>query len=322
MSSPSKPSWPRVGAFQPRFLPPSFWRRPRSDREAQHLYNHYRTLVFWQDSCPLLLELPSLPSPLLPLLQDLLLLLTHLPLLASFVSLLVNIYLLVLPSTILFRCPIVVLVQMTANLWIDAVLWLVGVLGGASSGGRGRAFRVGFGLAAVGGLGDGLKRAGMRNLGLLENHLLSSPSQFTILLMPPTHLFLGLPPPPKANNWVLKALLVRMRDDSSDDPPPYSPSPTSSSFLPPSPSDRYPSDLSPGSPSRTKTGAAQWGWGGVGKAGEVDVHHRKVSGSLNSTTSSKPLGNVGVAGKKGNVKGGKTRRMRIWWKEGGEGIWG
>lgn len=28
-------SWPRVGAFEPRFLPPSFWRKPRNDREAQ-----------------------------------------------------------------------------------------------------------------------------------------------------------------------------------------------------------------------------------------------------------------------------------------------
>jgi len=104
-----------------------------------------------------------------PLLQDVLLILTHLPLLTSLVSLLLNLYLLAIPATILFRCPIIVIGQMLCNIGIDAVLWWLGVLGGLTVGRRGGTKGGWRGaLGAISGWGDGLKRAGMRNLGLLE----------------------------------------------------------------------------------------------------------------------------------------------------------
>ena len=98
-----------------------------------------------------------------PVGQDVFLVLSHLPLLASLVTLLVNVYLLVCVSAVMFRCPLRVLLQMATNLVVDAMVWLLAMIGGWL-GGSGRESWTG----AASGVGDGLKGAGFRNLGLLE----------------------------------------------------------------------------------------------------------------------------------------------------------
>lgn len=98
-----------------------------------------------------------------PILQDGLLVLSHLPLVTSLVTLLVNVYLLVLAATILFRCPVSILAQMGGNLWLDGVLWFVAALGSSLGGASGTGW-----ISAARGMGDGLRGAGLRNLGLLE----------------------------------------------------------------------------------------------------------------------------------------------------------
>ena len=164
-----------------------------------------------------------------PPLQDLLLLLTHLPLLTSLLSLLLNIYLLLLPATILFRCPPIVLVQMVGNLWIDAVLWAVGVLGGWRAKGRGtRSSGWRFGFSTMGGLGDGLKGAGMRNLELLE---VSTANSFISLSLP-VKVFAELTQPDRLASIRFASPPSPYRIISSPPPQPKPPT-TSSSCHPP-----------------------------------------------------------------------------------------
>lgn len=148
--------------------------------------------------------------------------------------------------------------------------------------------------------------------------------------MPPSPLFLGPPAPPKANNWVLHALLVRLRED----PPQlmHSPSPTSSSFALPLASE------GPSSPSPYER-RADGGWGGKGAEGEVD---RRTSPRREIQRAGLPFvfGGFGLGLASGQTIGamatgpqvdpsrgeqgkrGRTRRMQVYWTDAGEGAWG
>jgi hypothetical protein len=97
----------RFGAFKPTWMPPSYYRAPRTDREAQRMYNHIRTAAFYMDAAP---ALSDLGLPFRAGLDDIV---SLVPLYGDIVSGLLQLYTVFLCW--LFGVPIAVLVQMAST---------------------------------------------------------------------------------------------------------------------------------------------------------------------------------------------------------------
>ncbi|WVQ84542.1 hypothetical protein IAT38_006696 [Cryptococcus sp. DSM 104549] len=158
----------RFGAFEANYRPPGFGvRRPRNDKEAQKMYNHIRTVAYWLDAAPVLADLGL---PFRAGLDDII---SLVPLYGDLISGLLQLYQVWL--CFVFGVPKNILGYMFFNVIIDVLVGIVPIIGD---------------------LIDNLFKSNLRNLALLEEWLLTSPSaqrQYHILLMPANGEFIPKP---------------------------------------------------------------------------------------------------------------------------------
>lgn len=148
--------------FKPQYVAPL--RPPRNDAEAQRLYNHIRTLAFYLDAIPVL-------GRRLPFNIGLDSILGFIPIVGDVAGLILSLYAVFLCA--LFGLPIPVLAYMLVNVAVDATVGLVPIVGDVL---------------------DVAFKANLRNLRLLEDHLIGShgkcnAGQFS-LLVPPSNAFM------------------------------------------------------------------------------------------------------------------------------------
>lgn len=132
----------RQASFKPQYAVPI--RRPRTDAEAQRLYNHIRTVAWYLDSLPLC-------STFLPFNIGVESIVGFIPVVGDYVGLVLGVYVVYLCS--LFGLPIRVLFFMLVNVVLDCFVGLVPI---------------------VGDLLDVAFKSNLRNLQYLEDHLSSS----------------------------------------------------------------------------------------------------------------------------------------------------
>ncbi|ORY31667.1 hypothetical protein BCR39DRAFT_571208 [Naematelia encephala] len=174
--SPERETKPlKFGAFQACYKPPRWGiQRPRTDAEAQQMYNHIRTVAFWLDASPLLADLGL---PFRAGLDDII---SLVPIYGDIVSGILQLYQVYL--SFIFGVPAQILMYMILNVLADVFVGLIPLLGDFL---------------------DNLFKSNLRNLALVENWLLeshptSSAARYHILLMPVSDEFL---PRPKAAGW-------------------------------------------------------------------------------------------------------------------------
>ncbi|KAL7409317.1 hypothetical protein BDY24DRAFT_419032 [Mrakia frigida] len=160
------------GPFVPSYTGTA-WRRPRTDDEAQKLYNHMRTCAFLMDASPLLTDLGL---PFKAGLDDIV---SLVPLYGDALSAVLGFYGLWL--AFLFGVPLNLIFWMAVNVLVDFVVGVVPIIGDIL---------------------DNLFKANIRNLRLVEDHLLAN-NTYNILLMPLGNDF--LPPPYKPGFFARKA---------------------------------------------------------------------------------------------------------------------
>lgn len=129
----------RHASFKPQYAVPI--RRPRTDAEAQRLYNHVRTVAWYLDSLPLC-------SSYLPFDIGVESIVGFIPVVGDYIGLVLGIYQVYLCS--LFGLPIAVILWMIVNVVLDCFVGLVPV---------------------VGDLLDVAFKSNLRNLYYLEDHL-------------------------------------------------------------------------------------------------------------------------------------------------------
>ncbi|CAD6569189.1 MAG: hypothetical protein TREMPRED_005090 [Tremellales sp. Tagirdzhanova-0007] len=167
----------RFGAFEATYYPVGYAvRQPRTDREAQRLYNHIRTVAFWLDAAPLLSDLGL---PFRAGLDDII---SLVPLYGDIVAGVLQLYQVWL--CFIFGVPLPILGYMFLNTIADVVVGIVPLIGDFL---------------------DNLFKSNLRNLALLESWLLTDPSaqRYHILIMPESNEF--VPKPKSASrfstNW-------------------------------------------------------------------------------------------------------------------------
>ncbi len=106
--------------FKPKYVVPL--RRPRNDAEAQALYNHMRTVAFWLDSIPFL-------GRNLPFNVGVDSLIGLIPGYGDLVGLLLALYMLLL--IFLFGVPWLLIGYCAVNIFVDAFIGIVPILGDA-----------------------------------------------------------------------------------------------------------------------------------------------------------------------------------------------
>ncbi|KAF8605693.1 hypothetical protein BDV93DRAFT_543309 [Ceratobasidium sp. AG-I] len=143
-------SW---GPFHPTYYTLPI-RKPRSDAEAQKLYNHIRTVAWWLDA------LPFLNNAGLPFKLGVDDIISAFPVWGDFLGLILSLYQVYLSWA--FGVPIGVLTNMIINVVVDMFLGII---------------------PFIGDLFDVLFKANLRNLDLLEDWLLKDAS-YRIALMP------------------------------------------------------------------------------------------------------------------------------------------
>jgi len=157
---------------QPFALP----RKPRSDAEAQRLYYHIRTICYWLDAASDIVRIPGL-SDKLPFSFGIDAIVgTLLPLAGDVLGLVFGLYVVLLSMQ--FGLPAAALGKMFINVIIDA---LVGI------------------IPIIGDLVDLAFKANLRNLSILEDHLLNNPpprpaANAAGLSSPSTHFAIRIPP--------------------------------------------------------------------------------------------------------------------------------
>ncbi|KAL7010152.1 hypothetical protein EMMF5_000172 [Cystobasidiomycetes sp. EMM_F5] len=159
---------------QPFALP----RKPRTDAEAQRLYFHIRTLCFWLDAASDMIAIPFLQPYMnkLPFSFGVEAVLgTLLPVAGDIIGFFVSLYVVLLCMQ--FGLPAASLWKMLVNCIIDV---LVGI------------------IPIIGDLVDLAFKSNLRNLQILEDHLLSNQPPNTAtssgLTAPSTHLSVKIPP--------------------------------------------------------------------------------------------------------------------------------
>ncbi|EIW72184.1 hypothetical protein M231_01843 [Tremella mesenterica] len=163
----------RFGAFEPTYIPPGYAIvRPRTDKEAQRLYNHVRTVAFWLDAAPLLSDLGL---PFRAGLDDII---SLVPIYGDILSGVLQLYQVWL--SFIYGVPYEILGRMLLNVILDVIIGFVPLFGDVL---------------------DNLFKSNLRNLSLLEEWLLSAPSaqKYHILLMPDGGEF--LPKPKTSSAW-------------------------------------------------------------------------------------------------------------------------
>ncbi|KAI9633753.1 uncharacterized protein MKK02DRAFT_38409 [Dioszegia hungarica] len=159
----------RFGAFAATYRPPGWAvKRPRTDAEAQRLYNHVRTVAYWLDAAPVLADLGL---PFKAGLDDVI---SLVPIYGDIVAGVLQLYQVWL--SFVFGVPRNILGLMILNVLIDVFVGIIPILGDFL---------------------DNLFKSNLRNLALLEDWLLtgkSATAKYHILLMPDGGDFL---PPPK-----------------------------------------------------------------------------------------------------------------------------
>ncbi|KAL7424448.1 hypothetical protein Q5752_000131 [Cryptotrichosporon argae] len=177
----------RFGAFVTTYLPPGYAvRRPRTDQEAQALYNHIRTVAFYLDAAPLLSDLGL---PFRAGLDDIV---SLVPIYGDLLAGVFQLYQVWLCAV--FGVPRDMLLSMLFNVVLDVV--------------------VGF-LPIIGDLLDVLFKSNLRNLALLEDWLLTArdAQKYHLLLMPETTEFL---PKPKSARFAASWFGTGRQDDRAD----------------------------------------------------------------------------------------------------------
>ncbi|TKY86581.1 hypothetical protein EX895_004730 [Sporisorium graminicola] len=153
--------------FEPRYWP--LLRLPRNNQEAQHLYNHIRTVAWYLDSIPLL-------GSHLPFNIGIDSIAGVVPGLGDYIGLLLGLYQIILCS--LFGLPWSVLFWMVFNVIFDCIIGIVPIIGDAL---------------------DVIFKANLRNLRLLEDHLYHSGgkcgAKIFYIEFPPSDLFMPPKPP-------------------------------------------------------------------------------------------------------------------------------
>lgn len=148
--------------FKPQYVVPL--RKPRNDIEAQRLYNHIRTLAYYLDAIPFL-------GRRLPFNIGVDSIIGLIPGVGDYIGLVLSTYALVL--CILFGLPITLLAMMIFNIVLDCFLGLIPLLGDAL---------------------DVAFKANLRNLRLLEDHLISNDGKCGAghfnLIFPPSNEFM------------------------------------------------------------------------------------------------------------------------------------
>jgi len=166
----------RFGVFEATYSPPGWGiRGPRTDQEAQRMYNHIRTVAFWLDAAPVLADLGL---PFRAGLDDIISLVPIYGDIASGVLQLYQVWL-----SFVFGVPPQILGYMLLNVLLDVLVGLVPLLGDFL---------------------DNLFKSNLRNLALLEEWLLNPPANsrarnYHILLMPESNEF--LPKPKTKAGW-------------------------------------------------------------------------------------------------------------------------
>ncbi|CAD6568221.1 MAG: hypothetical protein CYPHOPRED_002424 [Cyphobasidiales sp. Tagirdzhanova-0007] len=155
---------------QPFALP----RKPKSDAEAQRLYFHVRTLCFWLDAASSIIQIPYLDR--LPFSFGVEAIIGGLiPVVGDAIGFILGLYVVLLCMQ--FGLPAAELWKMFTNCVIDVLVGIVPI---------------------VGDLLDVVFKSNMRNLQILENHLLNNPPpkpQTTKgLTVPSAHFAVRIPP--------------------------------------------------------------------------------------------------------------------------------
>lgn len=157
-----------IQGFKPQYV--AALRPPRTDIEAQRLYNHIRTLAFYLDAIPFL-------GRKLPFNVGVDSIIGLIPGVGDYVGLLLSLYALFISA--LFGLPIALLCMMLFNIVLDCTLGLVPLVGDAL---------------------DVAFKANLRNLRLLEDHLIGNDGKCGAgtfcLMIPPSNVFLPPKGPP------------------------------------------------------------------------------------------------------------------------------
>ncbi|ORX39411.1 hypothetical protein BD324DRAFT_329992 [Kockovaella imperatae] len=167
----------KFGAFEATYTPVRYGvGRPKTDAEAQRLYNHIRTIAFWLDAAPLLSDLGL---PFRAGLDDII---SLVPIYGDIVSGFIQLYQVWL--CFVFGVPRNVVIQMVFNVILDVIVGLVPLIGDFI---------------------DNLWKSNLRNLALLEAWLLTGGGEkkYHILLMPESQEFMPRPKGPGGfSSWL------------------------------------------------------------------------------------------------------------------------
>ncbi|CDZ98177.1 Protein of unknown function DUF4112 [Phaffia rhodozyma] len=144
----------QFGPFKPTYISSLAWRRPRNDEEAQSLYNHFRTMAFFMDASPLLSDLGL---PFTAGFDDII---SLVPLYGDALAAILGLYGIYL--AFLMGCGTNTMALMLVNVFIDFVVGVIPIIGDIL---------------------DNLFKSNLKNLKILEDHLLNN-TRYNILLMP------------------------------------------------------------------------------------------------------------------------------------------
>ncbi|KAG9038053.1 hypothetical protein FRB95_002981 [Tulasnella sp. JGI-2019a] len=150
---------PNYGAFVPTYYV-NLFARPKTNEQAQNLYNHTRTVAWYMDALPFLSQ-TGLPVKIG--MDDIV---SAIPIWGDFVGVLLALYQVFL--SFLFGVSQPILVRMVVNVVIDGIIGIVPLIGD---------------------LLDVLFKSNLRNLELLEDWLIKEAPQYQISI-PPSKQFL------------------------------------------------------------------------------------------------------------------------------------
>jgi len=145
---------PNYGAFTPTYYA-SVFGRPKTNDEAQRLYNHTRTVAWYMDAFPFISQSGF---PVKIGLDDII---SAIPFYGDFIGVLLALYQVFL--AFVFGVPQALLVRMVANVVIDGVVGIVPIIGDVL---------------------DVFFKANLRNLELLEDWLIKDANQYQISIPP------------------------------------------------------------------------------------------------------------------------------------------